>query len=433
MTDIASFSLARLRRSIAESRIDPTDVVVEQRALASSVGAALNAFTELIDDPVRRDGPLAGVPIAVKDVFVDAGRPPTMGSLVHARAMTGTAEVLERLRAAGATIVGYTNLHEWAIGTTSVVTATGPIRNPWDRERIAGGSSGGSAAAVAAGIVPAAIGTDAGGSTRIPAACCGIVGLKPSFGAISLRGEAGASSPVNAAGILTRSVDDARFLFELLAERTTAEIEARLRLGVPRDPLFENVRVEVRTVMEGIVTTLGKVMQIVPVTMPGVERAGALVSRSYLADMAEVVGTDLEQRPRDFHPSTLKALRRGLSSRHDPEFDPGPVRAAWAAAFERCDVVLTPTLPAVAPRIKERKLELPSGAQSTDRSQIALNAPMNVAGLPSMSVPCAEVNGLPVSVTLTAPAGAEDVVLGAGQALEARLDRAFADRVTANG
>ena len=430
MTGATSRSLVALRRDIDEGREDPAEVVAEARRLAGSVGTSLNAFTEMVADPVRTEGPLAGIPLAVKDVFVDGGRAPTMGSLVHARDLSGTATVLTRLRAAGASIVGYTNLHEWGIGTTSVVTATGPVRNPWDRDRIAGGSSGGSAAAVAAGIVPAAIGTDAGGSIRIPAACCGVVGLKPTFGALPQAGDAGGASELNTVGVIARSVDDAALLFGSLAGRSLSDVDtAGLRLGEPSDFFFEDVAGSVDATVHDAISELKRTLSVVEVRMVGVERAFEVVSRSLLPFMAAIVGDDLEDRADDLQASTLKALRLGLEYRDRPRVDASAVHQAWGRAFDVCDVVVTPTLPAPAPPIDQKKVVLPSGPRSADVAQIALNAPMNVAGLPAIAIPCGDVDGLPVSLTLTGRPGAEDVLLSVGRVLERSLGMRYSGRV----
>ena len=434
MTDPTSWSLTELRRRIDSGTASAGDVVAAHRDRACAVGPGLNAFTELTDEGVGAEGPLHGLPIAVKDAFVDGGRVPTMGSKVHPTWLSGTAEVLRRLRAAGATVIGYTNLHEWAIGTTSVVTATGPVRNPWDRSRMSGGSSGGSAAAVAAGLVPAAIGTDAAGSIRIPAAACGVVGVKATFGGIPLDGEAGAASPLNAAGVIARSVDDAAFLFSVLTRRRAEPVDVSgLRLGIPSHCFYDDVEPRVAEVVRGAAEQLGRsVAKLQSVHVRGVESSASVVARTQLPLVAGRLRDRLEARPGDFDPATAKALQRGLRTEMGTEPDRADVRAAWDEAFSVVDVLVVPTLPALPPPIDQRKVDLPRGTRSVDLAQIELNAPMNVAGLPAMSVPCGVLDGLPVALTLVAPAGAEDVLFAVGTALEDRLDRAFRDRVAPN-
>ena len=415
--------------------VSAAEVVAAHRDRAISVGPQSNAFVETTTEGPGSHGPLRGIPVAVQDAFVDRGRIPTMGSRVHATWLTGTAEVVRRLRAEGATILGYTNLHEWAIGTTSVVTATGPIRNPWDPERIAGGSSGGSAVAVAAGLAPVAIGTDAGGSTRIPAACCGIVGFKPTFGAIPLDGEPAASSPLNSVGLLARNVADASHLFALLARRETApESLDSLVLGIPIGFFFDEVESEVAAVVDRAARLLGtSFARVRKVSTAGIEVAGAVVSRSFLPTVAAALRDRLAADPGSFQPLTRKALELGLALENEPRADARPVLAAWDAAFDECDVVAVPTLPGLPPPIADLRVNPPGGSRPADVAQIALNAPMNVAGLPALSMPCGEVKGLATGVTLVGRKGADALVLAAAAELERLLDGAFRDRVASSG
>ena len=434
MTDPTSSSLTELRHRIDSGIAAAADIVAAHRDRARALGPALNAFTELTGEGVGAEGPLHGLPIAVKDAFVDGGRVPTMGSKVHPTWLTGTAEVLRRLRASGATVLGYTNLHEWAIGTTSAVTATGPVRTPWDRSRMSGGSSGGSAAAVAAGLVPAAIGTDAAGSIRIPAAACGVVGLKPTFGAIPLDGEAGAASPLNAAGVIARSVADAAFLFSILAGLRARPVDvSTVRLGIPSGFFFDDVEPRVAEVVREAADLLGRsVAKLKSVKVAGVGSSAPIVARTQLPLVAGRLRDRLDARPGDFDPATAKALQRGLGFETGREPDPAGAHAAWDEAFSVVDVIVAPTLPALPPPVDQRKVDLPRGSRSVDLAQIELNAPMNIAGLPAMSVPCGSLDGLPVGMTLVSQAGAENVLFAVGAALEDRLGRAFRDRVAPN-
>lgn len=429
MTEITSLSLTELCRRISSGDLSVTDVVRAHAERAASHGPALNAFTELTGEVVQESGPLRGIPVGVKDAFVDGDRIPTMGSHVRPTWMSGTADVLQRLRALGATVLGYTNLHEWAIATTSTVTATGPIRNPWDPRRMAGGSSGGSAAAVAAGLVPVAIGTDAGGSIRVPAASCGVVGLKTTFGALPLDGESGAASSVNAMGLIARSVQDVELFFALLTGRAIADIEVgNLRLGVASTFFFDDVQDGVRSVIEAAVASCNGT-DVVAVPMDGVEVAGDVVAREHLSLVAELLKDDIESRPNEFDPSTLRSLRFGLERRTQPPADAKLVHDAWARAFDVCDVIVTPTLPALPPLLDQPKVDVPSGSKPMDLLQIALNAPMNAAGIPALAIPCGELDGFPVSMTLSARRGAEDVLFSVGRALEERLGGAYSGRV----
>jgi aspartyl-tRNA(Asn)/glutamyl-tRNA(Gln) amidotransferase subunit A len=221
-----------------ESSLDRIDA-------AGSLNAIVEARPQARDEARGARGPLAGVPVAIKDMFVDGGRAPTVGSRIGGHWLSGTAEVIDRLRRAGAVVVAYSNLHEWGVGTTSAITATGPIRNPWDSERVAGGSSGGSAAALAAGLVPAAIGTDAGGSIRIPASCCGVVGLKPTWGVVPMAGWVeGEDAPIDHIGPMARSVADVRALFEVLVDRRVERVDPKqITVGVARRHFFDDLAI----------------------------------------------------------------------------------------------------------------------------------------------------------------------------------------------
>ena len=417
--DVTRLSILDLRAGLARGDLDPKEVLVAHRERAGEVASSHNAFTAMTAEGVTAGGPLRGIPIAVKDVFRDRGRPPTMGSRVHAPSAPGGSALLDRARELGATILGYTNLHEWAIGTTSTVTATGPIRNPWDPERIAGGSSGGSAVAVATGAVPAAIGSDAGGSVRIPAACCGVVGLKPTFGALSLEGEVSGTSPVNHAGLLTRTVADARFLFDVLAGRSTPDADLHaVTLGTPSTFFFDNVDPQVAATVRDASRLVGtKARGIRRLDVAGLEESSQAISEVQLPLMAEIVARDIDKRPESFDPWTLKALLRGRAM-GSPSVDLVPFREAWRRVFEDCEVVAVPTLPAVAPRIDDHKVQLPSGPEVADLAQYALNAPMNTGGVPALAVPCGRVDGMPVSVTFVAPWNREDILFAVGAALE---------------
>ena len=176
-------SVAELAAFVRRGDLDPAAPVEAAFERIDALDPVLNSFIKLrasaSTEARAAGGPLGGVPIAVKDVFVDGGREPTAGSRVRPTWLSGTALALSRLRDAGAVIVGYTNMHEWSLDMTSTVSAFGPVHNPWDPSRVAGGSSKRSTAAVSAALVPGAIGTDAGDSIRCPAACCGVVGFKP--------------------------------------------------------------------------------------------------------------------------------------------------------------------------------------------------------------------------------------------------------------
>jgi aspartyl-tRNA(Asn)/glutamyl-tRNA(Gln) amidotransferase subunit A len=414
---------------------------------AEAVGPRHNAFTELRSEAVDEstevpEGPLSGIPIALKDMFVDEGRPPTVGSNVHGDWMSGTADVIERLRGAGAVIVGYTNLHEWAIGTTSVNTALGPIRNPWDLDLVAGGSSGGSAVSVATGITPLAVGTDAGGSIRVPSACCGIVGLKPTFGRVPMGGYVeGPDAPrVDHIGPMARSVRDVRLLYEVMSGQRIAEVDASpLKVGIERGYFAEDVEEAVALTFERAIEIVKPlVAQMSEVEVADVRYAGQAVAASLLPHTARLLATEIVSRPEDFQPATLNVLRLGQALSGQDELEAENIRRriliGWQRAFTDVDVIITPTIPASPCTIEGRTVELRSGVSSADLAYTTFNSPMNLAGVPSLSLPVADLpNGLPFNISLTARQGREDVVLALGRAIEIALDGSFVNRLAGQG
>jgi aspartyl-tRNA(Asn)/glutamyl-tRNA(Gln) amidotransferase subunit A len=403
-------------------------------------GRHLNAIVAEAAAAEPGDGPLAGLPVAVKDIFFDRGRVPTCGSQVSPRPAGVTHTVaLERLRAAGAVVTSYTNLHEWAVGSTSAVTATGPIRNPRDPDRVAGGSSGGSAVAVAAGMAGAAVGTDAGGSVRVPAACCGVVGFKPTHGSIPLAGCALGELAVDHVGPIAGSVATTRALFEVMVERACTELDIEgVRVGVEDPYLWGRADSRVIAAIGDAVdrlVTLG--MRAVATTIPNAATGLHAIGPLLLPGIADVVGDDLVNEPERFQPPTLRVLQRAAAMSPaqivDAAYDGATIREGWDAAFVNADVVVTPTLPVLPPRLDDMKVTVGDETLHADLAFITWNASMNIAGVPSLSLPCADIDGLPVGITITGPRGSDDLVLSIGGALERALDGAFADRVVATG
>ena len=440
MPGLHEMSVTALQEAVRSRAVRPTDVLEANLERIHAHDRSLNSFVELrpaaLDEARDATGPLAGIPVAVKDVFVDRGRAPSAGSNVHGYWLRGTAGIVRRLHSAGAVVVGYTNLHEWGVGTTSTVTASGAIRNPWRIDRVAGGSSGGSAAALAAGMVPAAIGTDAGGSIRCPAACCGVVGLKPTWGAVPLDGFVNPDSPIDHAGPMARTVGDVRVLFEVLRGRGVETADtSKLTVGVARPFFFDDIDPAIEQASSDALARIsGIVSDVREIDVAGVERASSAISVLYLSELASLLARDLEQRPHVFQPETLDVLRRGAAATDQKVAKASEVRRlvtrGWDEAFAEVDVVVTPTLPAPPARITDTTVRPPSGVKDADAAYLRNNTPMNLAGVPALSLPCGQsIDGETVSLTLTADRGRDGLVLSLAEDLEEALDRKYANRI----
>lgn len=435
MEDPLSLGIGALRRALERGEVGAREVVSAsvERAAAEDLNAFVETRPEAVEEAGRARGPLAGVPLAVKDMFVDGGRIPTCGSGAHGTWLTGTATVVARLRAAGAAVVGYTNLHEWGVGMTSAFTATGPIRNPWDAALVPGGSSGGSAAALAAGIVPAAIGTDAGGSIRCPSACCGTTGLKATWGRLPTEGFVGHGGGIDGVGPMARSVEDVALLFGVMADEDVELPDASsLRLGIPSSFFFDDLDPGVAAaVEEGVSALRGVVREVREVDLPSAATASFAVPALLLPLFADKLRDAPES---SFQPPTAYLLELGRSTTDEDRRQAGEMQDAvvadWARVFEEVDVVVTPTLPGPPARVDSLLVELPSGPAAAELAYLRTNAPMNLGGVPALSLPCGTLpNGLTTNLTLTAARGRDESALALGLALEGATDGAFANRI----
>ena len=382
-------------------------------------------------------GPLHGIPIALKDNIDTAGVLTTAASAVYAdRVPDEDAEVVTRLEAAGAVIVGKLNMHEFAYGGTSAFTHTGPVRNPWDVDRIAGGSSGGSGAAVAARLCAGALGTDTGGSVRIPAAHCGIAGLKPTYGLASIRGIIPLSVSLDHVGPMCRTVADTALLLQALAgydPRGIASIRAEvpdyatallrrtssLRLGVPRASYYDDLDPQVAEAVEralGILSDLAASTR--DVELPALPQARPVAVESY----AYHAGL-LDENRELYEASTLARIETGAevpaTEYAEALYQLKLVRKAIAQVFDDVDLLVTPTLP-ILPVAIETARESPLEA-----TQILIRntAPFNSYGIPAITVPCGfSREGLPIGLQICGRALGEVDVLALAHAYEQATD-----------
>ncbi|MDQ6750750.1 MAG: Asp-tRNA(Asn)/Glu-tRNA(Gln) amidotransferase subunit GatA [Actinomycetota bacterium] len=424
----------------------------------------LNAFTWVAPErpqASRRDTPLSGVPLAVKDLFATQAIPSQAGSRVlEDYRPPYTATVVDRLARAGAPLLGKTNQDEFAMGSSNENSAFGPVLNPWDRARVPGGSSGGSAAAVAAGLAPWALGTDTGGSIRQPAALCGIVGLKPTYGACSRYGMIAFASSLDQAGPLTRDVRDAALLFAHMIGRdprdstsvafpepirTPQATDLRgIRLGVPKELSGSESGIEpgVRAAFEEtlrIAESLGASVD--RCTLPHAPHALAAYyliapaeASSNLARYdgvryglrvdgdASLLEMYTRTRAAGFGPEVKRRIMLGTYALSSGYYDAHYGRAQqvrtkvaedFRAAFERFDFVITPTSPSVAFELGA-KLEDPLAMYLSDYCTV----PMSLAGIPALSIPNGRCDGLPTGLQIAGPAFSENRLLDAAHAFE---------------
>jgi aspartyl-tRNA(Asn)/glutamyl-tRNA(Gln) amidotransferase subunit A len=364
-----------------------------------------------------------GIPLAVKDIFDTAGLVTTYGSALYRDHVPArTAEAVVRLERAGYVVVGKTNLHEFAYGVTSENPHFGPVRNPLDLKRMAGGSSGGSAAALAAGLCDAALGSDTGGSIRIPAACCGVVGFKPTYGLIPTEGVFPLSPSFDHVGPMARTVVECARAFRALVgsqPSRPADLD-RLRIGIP-DSFFTFCSPEVTSAVR---TALELMPGAGPVDFPEPESFDA--SPMSLAEAAAVHRATFPSRADAYGEDVAEKLKRGLAVT-TLEYDVcrerlTDFRKRALAVFEYVDLLAVPTLPCVAPLLGTKSLQAQGRLFETRELLTRNTRPFNNLGWPVLALPCGIAeNGLPASVSLVGPLGADELVLAAGAELERRL------------
>jgi aspartyl-tRNA(Asn)/glutamyl-tRNA(Gln) amidotransferase subunit A len=424
-----------------------TDLLDASLAAIAEHGARTNAFISVdadvarataraLDDERRRGidrGPLHGMPISIKDLIDVAGQPTTAASRVRARHVAARdATVVQRLRDAGAVLIGKTNLHEFALGTTSEETAYGAVHNPHDATRSAGGSSGGSAAAVALGMGIASIGSDTGGSIRIPAAACGVVGLKPSLGEVPLDGVVPLSTTFDHVGPITRSVADAANIWAVLAGRAIPRIEtlspSAVTLGALGGYFTHLLDADVRAAFDDAIVQLRAAgVSIAPRTIEGAETIVDTYVNISLPEAAHwhanVLGT-LDSRAADYHPAVRERLERGRTIPAVSYLRAMDTRELLMrtvdSAFDGCSALVLPTLPIVAPMhgAVDVMMDARSGETLLVRAaMLRLTQLFNVTGHPAISIPIPAA-GLPVGLQLVGRRGDTEALLAVATACE---------------
>jgi len=402
------------------------------RAFITVTGDAARRQARAAERQLRRGeaGPLLGVPVAIKDVFATRGVRTTAGSRILAHWVPRQdATAVARLRRAGAVMLGKLNLHEFAYGVSTSNPFFGIARNPWDPSRIPGGSSGGSAIAVVAGLCAGSLGTDTGGSIRIPAALCGCVGLKPSYGSVPVTGVMALGPSLDHVGPITRSVADARLLLEVIAERRVRHASVKgMVIGVPdgffRQRLEPGVARLVAAAVAGLRTDGARVR---PVRLPAMGWSVALQLVTLRAEAAAVHARWFPRRSGDYGVETRARLQLGhLVSGADyllAQRLRQRLRDELRTTFAVVDVIAVPTVPLVAPPIGQPQVRWRSSQEPVDAALVRFTSPFNLTGAPALTVPCGRAHGLPVGIQLIGRWNDEATVLAAGQAVEDRVGR----------
>ena len=383
----------------------------------------------------RHLGPLHGIPISLKDLFDLKGTPTTAASNVRRGHIAATdATVTRRLREAGAVFVGKTNLHEFAFGTTSEDSAFGPARNPVDPTRSPGGSSGGSAVAIATGMSLGTVGTDTGGSIRIPAACCGIVGLKPEWGQISASGVVPLSRQLDHVGPLAASVTDAWIQYNAMlppSNRMTERPEAGslegLRLGMPAGYLFDRLDADVeRTILATIELLQSKGATVVEVALPHANDIAAVYLHFMFGEAAEYHARTLVTRPQDYTKNVRLRLEMARYVLAEDYIRAARGKALIASEVDRAldgvDALVTPALAVPAPPIGATTMPVKGGPDAVRSLMLRCSQPFNLSGHPAIALPCGKTPaGLPIGLQLVGHKGRTPALVQAALAVETAI------------
>lgn len=458
--ELIGLSAAAAAQALAAKEISAEELFAAylERAQADE----LNCFTWIADGQLpaaSTDGALAGVPLAVKDLFCTEGVPSQSGSrILEGYLPPYTATAVQRLSDAGTQLLAKTNQDEFAMGSSNENSGFGPVLNPWDRSRVPGGSSGGSAAAVAAGLAPWALGTDTGGSIRQPAALCGIVGLKPTYGAVSRYGMIAFASSLDQAGPLTRDVTDAALMLRHMVGRDKRDSTSLsfpepielpkadrldgIRLGVPDELAGEGIEPGVLAAFEqALKLAEGLGASVERVSLPhaphglsayyviapaecssNLARFDGVRYGLRMEDGGDLLGMYTATRHDGFGPEVKRRIMLGTYALSSGYYDAYYGRAQrvrtkivedFREVFEKVDFIVTPTAPTVA---------FPLGSKTDDPLAMYLNdfctVPMSLAGIPAISIPCGLAEELPVGLQIAGPAFSENRILDAAFALE---------------
>lgn len=435
------FSCTELTQAYLD-RIEALDPTINAY-ITITAERALNDARQLSNEmfEAKSRGPLHGIPIGLKDLYETAGIRTTGGSKIHENHIPQIdCTVAKKLRNAGTVLLGKLNTHEYAYGVTTNNPHYGATRNPWNLDHIPGGSSGGSGAAIAAGLATATMGTDTGGSVRMPASLCGAVGLKATYGRVSKAGVMPLSYLFDHAGPITRSVADAGLILNAISGydpldpssvrtpvadysvKSTQDLRG-LRIGVPRGYFFDQLDTEVAVAIDNAIASLSALgADVINIDISGMDEAVASLSAVGLAEAQEIHANALRDRAEDFgadvqqilslpspdSTNVIQALRTRDAS-----------AIAIAQAFEKVDLLVTPSTPIVAAKIGQESVSYGTVVEPIMMAMIRCTAPFNVSGHPALSLPCGFTSlGLPIGLQIVGQMFDEVTVLRAGNAYE---------------
>ncbi len=449
--DVTDLSLWDAGELLQSRKVSPVELTTACLGRIERLNPVLNAFITVTGEQAladakaaegeiargKRRGRLHGIPIALKDLFDTAGVRTTAGSAVFAdRVPSEDAEVVRRLRASGAVLLGKLNMHEFAYGDSSAQSHFGPVRNPWDRDRVPGGSSGGSAAAGSARLCYGALGSDTGGSIRQPAAYCGIVGLKPTYGRVSTRGVVPLSWSLDHVGPMCRTVADAAILLQPIAgydpldtnsvdaavpdyTRALRQKVSTLRIGLPRAVFYEMLDPEVEAAVNEALQLLRRMTASTrDVELPPYKTLPVVGAEAYAFHAPYFTKT-----PQLYQPATRQRLEPGsavtAAAYIEGRRELDRLRHAVTAVFSDVDVLITPTTP-IFPQTVQAAVDNPAVPPPGGVAPSLRNTqPFDIFGLPSISVPCGfSRGGLPIGLEISGPRLGESVVLALAHAYE---------------
>jgi aspartyl-tRNA(Asn)/glutamyl-tRNA(Gln) amidotransferase subunit A len=443
VNQLTSLTIKEASAAIRSGQLSPVELTRFCLLQIEQLNPSLNAFITITAESAHEEarqadseiragkyrGPLHGIPIALKDIVDTAGVRTTAAShLFEKRVPSEDAFLVKRLKSVGAVLLGKTNLHEFAYGGSGMIGAFGITRNPWDTERITGGSSSGSAAAVAAGLCLAAIGTDTAGSIRLPSCFCGITGFKPTFGLVSAHGVIPLAPSYDHVGPMARTAEDCALMLDAIAaydswdpnsttvqrgdySQALTEKPAQLRLGIPDQFFLDDLDSEVAAAFDEATQIAGRfASNVKKISIPVDTDRTVHVYEAYQYHARYLPGAVDK-----YQPETLRRIMAGekvtIQDYQEKKAELLELRRKAAGIFDNVDLILTPTVPVLPPTIAALQ-EHPEQLRPAEIIMLRNTRPFNVLGLPSISIPCGfSKAGLPIGLQISGPAHEDALVL----------------------